>query len=317
MLRALFLTTIYCLLASRGAAFTTRSPWSSSTRPASSSSTLIQLPSTATDEERLTDQEEDLLFGRDDLEQDPSFRKKDKFGNVLPTDHRPASPLEHASDPLINKLHTIRDSIQSCPELWLELEKACPDLRAVLDEHMCDVTVDLTFAEFADTVRRSAAVFKGLGVQAGTHVAILGENSARWLQIDQGLQLAGGVSAVRGADAPLDELRYIYEHSDSAGVVVLQGPKLLQKLMKDSSGGSAPLGLSNQKYGPVKTVLLMHREKATDEDLAKIASEQGIQIQVFTDLLEATAPISDDVRPALTRKDVSTIVYTSGTTGGY
>jgi len=149
------------------------------------------------------------------------------------------------------------------------------------------------------------------------------------LQIDQGLQLAGGVSAVRGADAPLDELRYIYEHSDSAGVAVLQGPKLLQKLMKDtsttataadsgsssSSSSSAPLGLSNQKYGRVQTVLLMHREKATDADLVQIASDLGIQIHVFADLLEKTAPISDEERPQLGRKDVATIVYTSGTTG--
>jgi hypothetical protein len=41
-----------------------------------------------------------------------------------------------------------------------------------------------------------------------------------------GLQGAGSVSAVRGAGAPLDELRCIYAHSPLAGIVVLLGPKL-------------------------------------------------------------------------------------------
>jgi hypothetical protein len=45
--------------------------------------------------------------------------------------------------------------------------------------------------------------------------------------VDQaGLQGAGSVSAVRGAGAPLDELRCIYAHSPLAGIVVLLGPKL-------------------------------------------------------------------------------------------
>ena len=213
---------------------------------------LLLSSTTTTDEEQLlTEKEEELLFGGggagiDDnsaRNSDSQFRKKDKFGNVLPSSldrRRPTNinnnnnnPRDHAADPLINKLHTIRNSIQSCPELWLELAQACPELRAVVDEHLCDTKIDLTFAQFADSVRRSAALFRALGVQRGTHVAVLGENSARWLQIDQGIQFSGGTTAVRGADAPLEELRYIYRHSDSAGIAVLHGPKLLNKFIQD------------------------------------------------------------------------------------
>ena len=81
----------------------------------------------------------------------------------------------------------------------------------------------------AASLPKSAAAFASLGVGPGTNVALLGENSAQWLLVDHGIQLAGGASAVRGADAPLDELRYIYEHSDSAGIAVLQDPELLDK----------------------------------------------------------------------------------------
>jgi long-chain acyl-CoA synthetase len=166
-------------------------------------------------------------------------------------------------------------------------------------------------------VQKSASIFQTLGVAVGKNVAILGENSAYWLLIDHGIQMAGGASAVRGADAPLDELRYIYEHSDSCAVAVLQGPKLLRKLAKDAEAKKLQnkLGLWNQKYGNVKTIILMHREKETDEAIQQLGVELGVQVSVFADLLANAAPISASRRPNLTRNDLATIVYTSGTTG--
>ena len=177
-----------------------------------------------------------------------------------------------ATDPLVNELTAMRAAVNSIPEIWLRLTDILPNQqRAILDEHLCDDMVDLTFSGMAKMVQCSAAVFCSFGVTKGMHVAILGENSARWLQVDHGLQLAGGVSAVHGADATMDELHYIYEHSDSAGIVVLQGPKLLQALLKDastaaasSSTTTAPLGLYNEKYGPVKQVILLNREKKSN-----------------------------------------------------
>lgn len=273
----------------------------------------------AVDKELLTSEDEEILFGAG-LERDPPFpvahRKLDKFGNILPDKTHTPNPLDHASDPLINKLHTMRDVLPSCPQLWMELEKHCPNLRAVLDEHLCDEKIDLTFAEMSQMVQKSASVFSDLGVKKGVNVAILGENSAKWLIVDHGIQLAGGASAVRGADAPLDELRYIYEHSDSAGVAVLQGPRLLDKLAKDAKAKGFPkLGLSNASHGQVKTIILLQREKKSHEEIANMADELGVEIRLFSDLLDQAAPIDASRRPKLTRDDLATIVYTSGTTG--
>jgi long-subunit acyl-CoA synthetase (AMP-forming) len=159
--------------------------------------------------------------------------------------------LEYASDPLINDLRRMRDTVTHCLQLWMKTARLCGDKRALLDEHMCDETVDVTFAQMNDLVLRSASIFQSLGATKGQNVAILGENSARWLMADHGMQLAGGASAVCGADAPSDELRYIYEHSDSAGIVVLQGPKLMQKLAKDAGSSSSSLGLFNEAHGDV------------------------------------------------------------------
>ena len=270
----------------------------------------------------MSELDEEILFGDTDpankkIPYPSAQRHKSRTGNLLQSTN-PVNTLDHSStNPLINKLHSMRATVSSCPQIWSELAKYCPTKRALFDEHMCDTKIDWNFEQVNTYVQKSASIFKALGVEKGTHVAILGENSAKWLIADHGIQLAGGVSAVRGADAPMDELRYIYEHSDSAGVVVLQGPRLLQKLVKDAqkkkmAGG---VGLRNDKHGPVQTIILLHAEKKTAEDVEAYGKELGLNILLFQDLLDAADPISDSDVPELGREDLSTIVYTSGTTG--
>lgn len=249
------------------------------------------------------------MFGDDE----PSPKRKPKGPEKISL--QPGS-LDFTSDPLTNSLTEMRSTLVNCPQIWEELTKISPDHRALLDEHLCDEKIDVSFSQMNDLVRRSAAVFASLGVKKGVNVAILGENSARWLMADHGIQLAGGASAVRGADAPVDELRYIYEHSDSAGVAVFQGPKLFAKMLKDAKAkGLDGLGLSNESHGAVKTVILMHREKKSDGDIAELAAQAGVRVEVLGDLLETTNPISENQIPQISSTDLATIVYTSGTTG--
>lgn len=284
-------------------------------------SILVTPRSVLTDQSKageLTSEEEDILFG--DCPHPPfprRHRKKDRNGNFLEDRTMKLTELDHSTtNPMINKLHTLRDRLESCPQLWTEMAQINPDQVALIDDHLCDDKIQVTFAEMEEIVRTSAAIFQKMGVTKGTNVAVLGENSARWLMADHGIQRAGGASAVRGADAPLEELRYIYEHSDSAGIAVLQGPKLLKKLQKDAATkGLKKLGLYNEKYGAVKNIILLNREKTSQDEIDKMATDLGINIQVFGDLLETTGLISASQLPILSKNDLSTIVYTSGTTG--
>lgn len=284
----------------------------------------------------MTPEDEDILFGSDASQRNPPYpgkhRRKNRSGNLLGDPTAKLNELDYSStDPLINKLRTIRETkLQNCPQLWTELAEVNPNGVALIDDHLCDKeAINLSFAQMNTIVNRAALAFGRMGLSKGNHVAILAENSARWLQVDHGIQRAGGVSAVRGADAPLDELRYIYEHSDSAGIVVLQGPRLLNKLLKDAKNpegggdgdGDSCLGLSNESHGPVRNVVLMHREKKTRADLDKIMEDCGneISISFWEDLLETEAQNAEDIKPsdfpAIGKEDVATIVYTSGTTG--
>ena len=291
--------------------------------PAPNNNQMITHPSTKTSffsatlqEEALSDTDEDVLFGGASPQFPGRNRKVSKTGAILPDNSTPPNPLDHSKDPLVNKLRTMRDTVSSCPAIWKQLALYCPDKRAVLDEHLCDTKVDYTFAQVEDKVLRSAAAFKKLGVAKGVNVAVLGENSAQWLIVDHGIQLAGGASAVRGADAPLDELRYIYEHSDSAGIAVLQDVRLLEKLSKDAKAkGMTNIGLSNESFGSVKTIILMHRGKKSDDEIKALGEENGVQVYVLSDLLDSTSPATYKELPTIDRSDLSTIVYTSGTTG--
>lgn len=272
------------------------------------------------DEDTMSELDEAVLFGEPALNGVTPDRRMSRTGNLLKPTNTQLNRLDHSpTNPLINKLHTMRSTLTNCPQIWSELAKNYPDGRALYDDHLCDTKVDLTFAQANVMVKKSASIFKKLGVTKGTNVAILGENSAQWLLIDHGIQTVGGVSAVRGADAPADELRYIYEHSDSAGVVVLQGMRLLKKLATDAAnnGLDAPLGLYNKSHGPVKSVILMNREKKSNEEIQAVAKEVGVDVVVFQDLLDLADPMSEEevADVDLGKDDVATIVYTSGTTG--
>lgn len=256
------------------------------------------------EEKTLTNADEDVLFGSTTVE---DMKRIGKSSLIPPGDGNRRNPLDHSSDPLVNKLCSMRETITSCPAIWRELSATCPDKRALLDEHLCDQKIDFTFKEVEDQVRRSAAAFKSLGVMKGVNVAVLGENSAMWLIVDHGIQLAGGASAVRGADAPLDELRYIYEHSDSACIAVLQDFKLLQLLAKDAkTKGLGSLGLRNDSFGPVKTVILMHRGTTSDDEIKAMGVANNVDVKVLSQLLDSTLPADYSELPDIGKSDLST-----------
>ena len=80
-----------------------------------------------------------------------------------------------------------------------------------------------SYQQLAERIERAATAFRQLGLKSGDVVGLFAENSPRWLVADQGLMRAGGVDAVRGATAPVEELRYILEDSTAVALVVQTG----------------------------------------------------------------------------------------------
>lgn len=55
---------------------------------------------------------------------------------------------------------------------------------------------------------------------SGQIVSIFAESSARGVIVDGGVMTVGAAAAARGVSAPMQELKYIYEHSGSVGAFI-------------------------------------------------------------------------------------------------
>ena len=152
------------------------------------------------------------------------------------------------------------------------------------------------YQELSQRITTAAAGFRSLGICEGDVVGLFAENSPRWLMADQGLMRAGAADAVRGASAPVEELRYILEDAKAVALVV-QNADLWQRLQ-------LPVQLRSQ----LRFVLQLEGD-AVDQDVIS-----------WADLLAAgakhQAPDPDAGRDATSAASTTaTILYTSGTTG--
>ena len=153
----------------------------------------------------------------------------------------------------------------------------------------------LSYQELAERIDQAAAAFRSLQIGSGDVVGLFAENSPRWLVADQGLMRAGAIDAVRGAAAPVEELRYILEDS-SAVALVVQTADLLQRLQ-------LPAELQER----LRFVLVLEGS----------APAGALDFDTFLGLAdgqEAPDPITGRDR-ASAPDTTATILYTSGTTG--
>jgi len=153
----------------------------------------------------------------------------------------------------------------------------------------------LSYQELAERIDQAAAAFRSLKIGSGDVVGLFAENSPRWLVADQGLMRAGAIDAVRGAAAPVEELRYILEDC-SAVALVVQTADLLQRLQ-------LPVELQER----LRFVLVL-------EGSAPAGALDFDAFLALADGQETPDPITGRDR-ASAPDTTATILYTSGTTG--
>mgnify|MGYP001464304618 CR=1 FL=1 len=104
-------------------------------------------------------------------------------------------------------------------QIWPWLSENYPEVIALDAPHAFHPET-FTYKDVAELVQIAANAFTGLGLEEGDVVALFGENSPRWLIVDQGLMRVGASDAVRGASAPGEELHYILNDSQSIALIV-------------------------------------------------------------------------------------------------
>ncbi len=182
---------------------------------------------------------------------------------------------------------------QNLWEVWQKTAQAYPDILAVYDPHV-KPEVKFTYAELVDKMARFGAGLRSLGVQTGDRVALIADNSPRWLIADQGIMAIGCSNATRSALAERQELLYILENSDST-VLVVENVATLKKLQPELD------------RIPIAQIILLSDESNSESNLPEGVSN-------FLQVLELGAN-KDLGNPEITPKTLATLIYTSGTGG--
>ncbi len=193
---------------------------------------------------------------------------------------------------------------QSLWEVWQKTAETYPNVLAVHNPHSKTETspeIKLTYAELIDKMAKFGAGLRALGIQKTDHVALIADNSPRWLIADQGILAIGGVNATRSSQAERQEILYILEHSDSKALVV-ENLATLKKLLPE---------LQNL---PIKQIILL-----TDENCENFNENSGLEnfnkeIFGFQQVLEL-GQSKDLGDPQISPQTLATLIYTSGTGG--
>lgn len=186
-------------------------------------------------------------------------------------------------------------SVDGCQTICEYLEKSAykySNKPAISDKYNY---IEDSYAEYIMQVKDFASGLQSLGVKKDDTIALLSENNGRWIIVDQGIMLCGAKDAVRGANAPVDELDYIIEQSESKALV-LQNVMLFEKLKPFFA-----------KYKIDFIVIMFHKEGFKYEEI-------DCPIYTFEEILaigrkKCFNPVS------ISSEDNATILYTSGTTG--
>jgi long-chain acyl-CoA synthetase len=185
-------------------------------------------------------------------------------------------------------------------QLWPVLAERHGDAVAVEAPH-ANPPERFSYRELSDRIDIAAAALAQWGLGPGDVVALVAENGPRWLIADQAIMRCGASDAVRGATAPLEELRYILDDSAAVGLVV-ESAALLERL-----------ALTAEQVQRLRFVLVLQDERGASTPAAAGGPRAW---HSWDDLLARGAGAPPPLAGAATGPSgMATVLYTSGTTG--
>lgn len=191
-------------------------------------------------------------------------------------------------------------NVESLPEIWPLAAKQFGNTIALHNPH-AKPEIQITYSQLAGQIQRFAAGLQALKASVGNdetsefddRIALIADNSPRWFIADQGIMTAGGVNAVRSAQAEREELLFIISNSGSTAVVV-EDIKTFDKIKE---------GLNDL---PIQLVILLSDETPP--------TAENFRVVNFPQLLEIGSNHTLVVIKQ-SSETLATLIYTSGTTG--
>jgi long-chain acyl-CoA synthetase len=177
------------------------------------------------------------------------------------------------------------DSTINTPlEAFVHYEQTRPN-QLFLRQPVNGTNYDWSYQKGGNEIRRMASALKDLDLEPRSHIAILSKNCAHWIMADLAIWMAGHVSVPLYATLSAESIKQILEHSESKVVFIGK--------LDDFEGQRAGIPESIKKI-----------------NLSLYGQKQGAQ---WDELIQKYSPIDHPVKRM--PQELSTIKYTSGTTG--
>ncbi|MDO8417197.1 MAG: AMP-binding protein [Agitococcus sp.] len=181
-----------------------------------------------------------------------------------------------------------KKTLLHCLLYW---EKTTPSGVYLTQPYGDGVVKNFTWQQVGDEVRRVATYIQSLNLPPKSNIALLGRNSAHWIMADLAIWMAGHVTVPMYPTLNGETAAYIFDHSDAKALIVgkMDGKADGWKEIKDVIPASLPIIAT-----PLSPAMLADKPQ-------------------WTDIVAKSEPMKNPTMPDL--DDISTIVYTSGSTG--
>lgn len=208
---------------------------------------------------------------------------------------------------------SMKKSARRAPEATRIFE--LPYLGIVDNDHTALIFGDIkvSYGTLRDMVRKYARFFKDRGIKQGDRVAISMPNCPEFIYTYLGASMAGAILVPLNLLLSLEEIAYIIQ--DSAATTLVLHPAILERL--DPAAANAVSKM------PFRIVLLNQETKEHIENLEPIEFEftgQERLIPSRTSCADSGQPAHDgkdsvELSGSRLGSDISSLLYTSGTTG--
>ena len=159
-----------------------------------------------------------------------------------------------------------------------------------------------SWRDYAAMAGRYALALRGLGLQAGDRVAIMGDACEEWTACDMGAQAAGAIVYGIYPTASVSEVEF-QMRDGGASIFIAEDQEYIDKILQVSD-----------RLPDLKWILVIDDSAMFDYSHAKLKSLSGCLSAVAQDGEGCIAAL-EQMSHALKGSDPAFIVYTSGTTG--
>lgn len=204
------------------------------------------------------------------------------------TKERPASP-------------PIELSVGSLPARVRQIAEASPE-KVALREKTFGIWEETTYAGYWEMIQIVGAGLIELGITPGERVAIHSENRKAWLWSELGIHAIGAVSVGIYPTNPASEVEYLLHHSETK-VLIAEDQEQVDKALQ-----------VKDRLPNLNHIVYIEPRGVVQYDDPELVSWESL-LEMGKARLEAEPSLVSDSVDSIDPETVSSIVYTSGTTG--